>query len=98
MKQLNKLVASILTTDRRSRYDDDYLYIKVVEFFNPNCKDNSFEYVFENRRKLFLPSYESVSRARRNVQSLNKNLRPSKKQIEERKIAESKFYCFYKKC
>ena len=82
MTMLTNLYTEILT-------DDNVLYIDVIYQINPAYVNVNFKMNFMNARKLGLPAFESVSRARRKLQSENENLRGSsenQKAREERQI------------
>ncbi len=64
---LENMIIDILGRNRVARKDDHMLYIEVCSDINPNCLDNFME-AFKYRKEFGLPSFESVSRARRKVQ------------------------------
>lgn len=52
-----------------SRSDDGLLVSKVIERLNPSVRGLKFNFVLENRKALGLPSFETVTRARRKIQA-----------------------------
>lgn len=89
-------VREILLEDTTARCDDmslyaNYVYSKVKEL---ECGKGWLQMVFSNRRYRMLHGiapYETVSRIRRKLQEQNKELRPSKAELEERKRLEKKY-------
>lgn len=52
-----------------TRNNDGLLVSKVMEHINPSVKGLKFTFVLENLKALKLPSCESITRARRKIQS-----------------------------
>jgi len=90
------LVKAILTECPATRYDDDLLYLKVCQYFNPSIDKFPFGTVFTNLKIYDLPSYKSVERARRKIQAENPELAPGQKAKEKRVKAEKDFREFAK--
>ena len=84
LSNAEKLVKRILTDYPLARDDDRYLYTKVMQKLNPKACDLPFCEVMFNLKNLGLPLYSTVSRARRNVQANNEELRGTKKKQEIR--------------
>lgn len=86
------LVKDILVIDTRARDDDMYLYVQFCK--QRDCKEAlkmPFYVVMEHSSEFGMPSYESVSRARRKVQSECPELRAS----EETKAARQEYEQMY---
>lgn len=89
MEKVETLVRNSLERNKSTREDDNLLYIDVIYQIDPALVNVNFKMNFMNARKLGLPAFESVSRARRKLQSENENLRGSsenQKAREERQI------------
>ena len=89
MEKVETLVRNALEINKSAREDDNVLYIDVIYQINPAYVNVNFKMNFMNARKVGLPALESVSRARRKLQSENENLRGSsenQKAREERQI------------
>jgi hypothetical protein len=89
MEKVETLVKRVLEKNRSAREDDNILYIEVIYLINPAYVNINFSTNFMNARKLGLPAFESVSRARRKLQAENENLRGSRenqKAREERQL------------
>ena len=88
MRKLEHLVRSILSEDIKAREDDKYLITLVYQKLGINIQD-SFQAVLMNKT---LPSFESVTRARRKVQEKNPFLTTAngirKRQKQEEKMLE----------
>ena len=66
---LTTLVEDILIKYPQARNSDNVLYIKVVEYINPNALRMPFVNVMHNLKDLGLPTIESVGRCRRKLQA-----------------------------
>lgn len=94
-------VKKILEIDYQARVDDMHLYAfyawEMLERAGEKVGSGWLEKVFSNERYRYLfgiAPYESVSRARRKLQEVNEDLRPSEETIRARKekIKEYKQY------
>jgi len=94
-------VKKILEIDEQARADDMHLYAcyawEMLERAGEKVGSGWLEKVFSNERYRYLfgiAPYESVSRARRKLQEVNEDLRPSEETIRARKekIKEYKQY------
>lgn len=81
-------VENILKTDQRSRNDDKWLIYKVV-------REITKIYIpFEDFTKI--PSFETITRARRFIQKEDKTLWPTDPKVKERRgLRESEFRQYY---
>ncbi len=87
MEKVETLVRSVLEKNKSTREDDHLLYKEVLRKIDPLLVNDNFEKSFTNAKKLGLPVFESVSRARRKLQSANEDLRGS---IENQKAREER--------
>lgn len=71
------MVKNILETDKMSRDSDMWLYVQFCKVKNKNVLNLPFYLVMETYSDYGLPPFESVSRARRKVQSEHAELRSS---------------------
>lgn len=85
MKDYLTIVESVLAEHPDARDDDFRLYGWVCKRMCPDVMDLSFKEVLWKSTKLGLPSYETVTRARRKAQETNPALRGKKyKKRQER--------------
>ena len=68
MNSLKEIVINILENCPAARDSDDKLYVEVCKANNENISKSSFEEVMLHRKEYNVPSYASVSRARRKAQ------------------------------
>lgn len=92
-KTVEQDIRPILEASEIARADDMALYTRYArrKIKSLNLGAGWIEKVFSNRnfRILYgIAPYDTVSRVRRRLQAENKDLRPSKEYIEERKKAE----------
>lgn len=92
---INKCVLNateyVLKNNTDSRNDDGLLVSKVMETINPSIKGLKFNFVLENRKALGLPSFESVTRARRKLQEKYPKYKATKKIQDARADQEELF-------
>lgn len=87
MKDIGKVidvVKDVLTENPYTRGSDTNLYIEVCKKYNPDVACLGFVYVFNNRKELGIPCYESVRRSRQKLQHDNESLRPSESVTDAR--------------
>lgn len=90
MNYLQKKVEEVLKEEPKSREDDFVLISKVLELTNPETKHMTIGMVLEHAKVLKIPSFESITRARRKVFKLHPELIPeSMKKIRK---DEEKFF------
>lgn len=87
MEKVETLVRNALERNKSTREDDNLLYIEVLYQIDPSLVNVNFKMNFMNARQLGLPAFESVSGARRKLQSANENLRGS---LENQKAREER--------
>lgn len=87
MKNISKVsdvVERVLKDLPYARANDAYLYVEVCKTYNPDVAYMGFEYVFNNRKDLGIPCFESVRRSRQKLQHDNESLKPSGEVTEGR--------------
>lgn len=92
MDNIYDCVKSILEHDDKARGDDAVLYVKMCKLKNPDVLSMPFYVVMQRSRELGLPAFESVSRARRKVQSDFEYLKPSERICEARSEQEQMMF------
>ena len=93
MKDHYSEVKRIMTNWPATRDDDMLLYAVFIAESKLVSSDETFYKVMSTAKKLKLPSYESVTRARRKVQEKEPAMRGSR--YNQRKNEESKYHDFY---
>lgn len=95
-----KIVKSILEEDRIARNSDSYLYLRVLLYVgrqkNIDVKKISIAYFLIHRKELGFPSYKSVCRSRRKLQSTYRELAGCDK-VEAQKVLNEEIYREYAK-
>lgn len=79
---IEDIVYDALQNVQRTREDDDFLYRYVCTTINPVSMQMKAEDFLASRRRLGIPSFETVSRARRKLQSRYPRLR-ERKEVED---------------
>lgn len=77
LDKMYNIVMQILTDNERARDDDMYLYALFAKIKNLEICSKPFYEVMERASEFGLPSFESVSRARRKVQAEHIELKAS---------------------
>lgn len=90
--ELETIVTGCLVQSREARDDDFVLVNMVYDRINATTGSKSFDYVMRNHVFLGLPSFESITRARRKVQAARRDLQGSKQMKAIRKQEEKAFY------
>ena len=91
MRKLEGVVKSTLEISKAAREDDFILVCMVYGELNGAVKYKNFEYVMQNHKELRLPSFESITRARRRLQSEYPHLNSSKETQSIRASEEKRF-------
>ena len=94
MRKLENIVKYVLEESSEARDDDFLLIFKVYKAINESVIYKDFRQVMRDHVELKLPSFESITRARRKVQKEYPELQSSRKTKEVRS-AEEKAYCNY---
>lgn len=84
LKNLENIVKGVLERDRSSREDDFYLVYEVYAKITPEVRRWDFGYVMTEHKYLKLPSFESITRARRKLQAKFPELRGGEAMTERR--------------
>ena len=92
LKDLEKIVRSILEEVPATRGSDDLLYIWVCYKMGFSMKGRDAQDFILNYRKMGLPTIESVGRCRRKIQAENEILKPTPDIQLRRKESENSFY------
>lgn len=79
LQKVEAIVERVLDRLPVTRDDDFLLIYNVYKFMNEDTPYMDFRRVMRDHEALGLPSFESITRARRKVQSEKPELRPSKK-------------------
>lgn len=67
---LENIVYTVLLKNKQARKDDFILILEVIREYCPVLLEYKFEIVFLEHKELGLPSFESITRARRKLQKL----------------------------
>lgn len=95
MKRIEPIVKELLELYPKTRDDDFYLIGSVYFMLAPEIKSKSFLDIIKNHSFYGLPSFESITRARRKVQAENDDLVSNKaKRIREKE--EREYFEYYK--
>lgn len=92
MRKLECIVKSALEESKEARDDDFLLIFKVYKVINESVIYKDFRQVMRDHVEFGLPSFESITRARRKVQKEYPELQSSKKTKEIRAAEEKAFY------
>lgn len=79
-----RVVEELLTTYPDTRDNDPLLYLMVCKLHSPHIAKLPLERVLLERKELGIPSYTSVGRARRKLQSEREELRATSEVIDGR--------------
>lgn len=97
LSRIQNTVNLILQNKPYTRNSDDILYLAVIESMSVNVHSHSIADFFLNRSISCLPSFESVSRARRKAQELYPELRAVANVEAARELREEAYREFYSK-
>ena len=67
---LENVVYTVLLKNKQARKDDFILILEVIREYCPALLEFKFSIVFLEHRELGLPSFESITRARRKLQKM----------------------------
>jgi hypothetical protein len=93
-KKIEPLVKSILEKNEQARKDNFILIAEVYYSLVPEVADYSFTAVMLSHKEFKLPSFESITRARRKLQREYEDLRPSE-EVQTARLNETKEYIDY---
>lgn len=92
MRKLEGIVKDVLEESKEAREDDFLLIFKVYKAINESVIYKDFRQVMRDHVEFGLPSFESITRARRKVQKEYPELQSSKRTKEIRAAEEKAFY------
>jgi len=99
MDTLKNDIRNLLVADAKARDNDNRLYALVIKQYS---KRNGYtldrvDYFFNlNFSKFGIPTFESVSRMRRKVQSESPELKGSEQAIKARKLEQAKYRAYFR--
>jgi hypothetical protein len=96
LKKISQIVYKILKEDELARKDDMHLFLRVHETLMPNIGNFNTKTVLDLIRRKKLPSWESMSRARRKVQEKHPELRDEV--ISDFRYAKEEEYKEFARC
>ena len=88
MVKVEGLVRKVLEEKKEARSDDFLLIFSVYKAIDERIVYKEFRRVMRDHIELCLPSFESITRARRKLQSQFPSLKPSKEVRAARKLEE----------
>lgn len=91
LQKVEEIVERVLDRLPVTRDDDFLLIYNVYKYLNEETAYMDFRRLMRDHKVLGLPSFESITRARRKIQSENPELGASKKAKEVRKDEERAF-------
>ena len=94
LRHISTIVKYILETEPATRKDDNLLYVRVCQFYNPSIAEFPFGTVLSNWYVYDIPNYKSVERARRRIQAKYEHLKSNKETKEYRAKEELKYKAF----
>lgn len=92
--KVEDIVKKALEEVPEARDDDFILVAEVYNRIKPNIGLHSFNQIMLAHKELKLPYFESISRARRKLQAMYEDLKPSK-EVEDARINETATYIDY---
>lgn len=96
MQKIEWIVECTLRSSKAAREDDFLLICMVYKEINETTLCKNFEYVMKNHQYLGLPSFESITRARRKLQNQYPLLKAEKKMKATREAEERAFKDYYR--
>lgn len=95
LKTIKALVLTILEKDQEARNCDNYLYLKVLEYFATqngyNLHSFRVPYFLQHMAECGFPPFESVRRARQKAQAEHPEL-SAKRNVAEQRAENEKIY------
>ena len=97
LKKIKDLVIETLKQGETFRENDDQLYYAIIVKIMPETEsgligDMPIRCFFANRKRLGLPSFESVRRSRAKIMEEHPELKPCEKVQKGREIQREKYY------
>lgn len=97
LKKIETNVLAVMLKYPESRGNDFVLYAMYIKENRSELKDVGLIYALMEAKKLGMPSYESITRARRKIQQHNPQLRPPEKTAAARQEKEKQFRSYANK-
>lgn len=94
--KVEEIVYQILKSNPKTRDDDFELVAEYYYRLCPDILNMKFSYVFLGHKEFGLPSFESITRARRKIQARHIAL-ASEKTIQKRNQLENEYRNYYSK-
>ena len=91
LEKLEPRVQAVLEDFEDTRGDDAILYGRYIERYRPDLSEVPATTLFRHHKEYQVPSYESVTRIRRKVQTKNFDLLPTEKTRQKRDKAEQDY-------
>lgn len=91
LKNIEEQVREILTKCPAARLNDYELYAQYILAYCPDLKNAGLIFALTHAAALGMPSYEGITRARRKLQNMHPELRPTGGTQERRRKRESTF-------
>lgn len=91
IKKIEERVLNILLVYPDARGSDFVLYARYLQEYNPELKDTGLIYALTEAKRLNMPNYETITRARRKVQEKLPDLKPTKTTQRRRAASERAF-------
>ena len=91
IKKTETVVRAILEENKEARDDDFLLVALACRRFCPSIMGETFTSVLSQHKQYGLPSFESITRARRKLQANNESLRGSERMRRIRNEEEEEF-------
>lgn len=95
-KSVEEKVRYILLNHPETRTNDFVLYAHYILEFHPDLKNAGLLYALTHAAALGMPNYESITRARRKLQNMHHELRPTGETQERRAERERTFRSYAK--
>lgn len=94
LSSVTRATRCVLQSVPESRSNDGLLISRVLERINPAVKGLKFNYVLEHKKELNLPSFETITRARRLLQSNHIELKADNVVSESRACLEEEYKAY----
>lgn len=91
---LEDLVFEVLNKNIKARDDDFELVLETYGTLCPQLLEMNFKSILKEHKEYGLPSFESITRARRKVQAQHKEL-SSQKTLKKRQELEKEYRSYY---
>lgn len=91
IQKIEERVLNILITYPDARGSDFVLYARYLQEYNPELNGVGLIYALTEAKRLNMPNYETITRARRKVQERIPDLKPPKAAQKKRAASERAF-------